>query len=237
MVHDSSSEQPGRRARERARRLDEIMTEAMAMLRSDGLDALTTHRLAERLELAVGALYRYFPSKAHLLAALEGLAIDALRAHLRSNVAAPETATSADDVLSRLVALAHAYRSFARKHPSEFALITQLLSDPRTLVPGAGGGTLVDAAFALLGDVAAYFARAHALGALTPCDAMVCAVLYTSALRSVIELNKLKEHTDAVDVDTWVDGMARTLLAGWGAHGAALDRAFAQDPTSREHRR
>lgn len=51
-------------------RRDEVLDAALALLDEVGLDALTTRRLAERLGVQPGALYRHFPSKAALLDAM-----------------------------------------------------------------------------------------------------------------------------------------------------------------------
>ncbi|WP_030446612.1 TetR family transcriptional regulator [Actinocatenispora sera] len=51
-------------------RRDEVLHAALDLLDEVGLDALTTRRLAERLGVQPGALYRHFPSKRALLTAM-----------------------------------------------------------------------------------------------------------------------------------------------------------------------
>lgn len=51
-------------------RRDEVLDAALELLDEVGLEALTTRRLAERLGVQPGALYRHFPSKAALLDAM-----------------------------------------------------------------------------------------------------------------------------------------------------------------------
>jgi AcrR family transcriptional regulator len=70
MVH-SATRLPGRRERKRQARIDGILSTAMGLVMQEGLEACTIHRLAKELDLAVGALYRYFPSKGAIIAALE----------------------------------------------------------------------------------------------------------------------------------------------------------------------
>jgi AcrR family transcriptional regulator len=53
-------------------RRDEVLHTALELLDEVGLDALTTRRLAERLGVQPGALYRHFPSKRALLTAMVG---------------------------------------------------------------------------------------------------------------------------------------------------------------------
>ena len=51
-------------------RRDEVLTAAIELLDEVGLDAITTRRLAERLGVQPGALYRHFGSKRELLDAM-----------------------------------------------------------------------------------------------------------------------------------------------------------------------
>ncbi|MBA8931442.1 TetR/AcrR family tetracycline transcriptional repressor [Kutzneria viridogrisea] len=67
-------------------RRDEVLQAALDLLDEVGLDALTTRRLAERLGVRPGALYRHFDSKRALL--------EAMVQHLLTS--APETQVAGD---------------------------------------------------------------------------------------------------------------------------------------------
>ena len=60
-------------------RRDEVLLAALDLLDEVGLDALTTRRLAAKVGIQAGSLYRHFPSKAALL--------DAMAGHLLSGIA------------------------------------------------------------------------------------------------------------------------------------------------------
>jgi AcrR family transcriptional regulator len=229
VVHEEVDiESGGRRARTRARRLDEITAAALDIVRDEGIEALTTHALARRLDVAVGALYRYFPSKAALLAALERRALGQLGAHLQRSLDEADGAFRARGAsLARVVLAGRAYARFVREQPTEAGFIGQMLTDPRTLVPGADGGALVTATMALLHTVAALFSAASDEGALAPGDALERAVLYWSGLRGVLELSKLRAHAPGLDAAALADAMTRALLVGFGAEADAVTRAFA----------
>lgn len=227
MIHESS-ETGGRRARARAQRLDEILEAAWAIVRAEGLGALTTHALAARLDLAVGALYRYFPSKAALVAALERQALAGLGAAVAAALSRAEGAFRGPGApLARLCLVALAYGRFARERPTEFALLGQLMADPRVLVPGDDGAALTAAALEVLGAVAARFAEAADAGALAPGDALERATLYWAGLRGALELHKLRAHAPDVHAPALAEAMARALLAGFGAAPDAVSRAWA----------
>ncbi len=228
VVHESTEVPVGRRARARLQRSDEIVTAAMALVRAEGLEGLTTHGLAARLDVAVGALYRYFPSKHHLLAELQRRALGALGAHLAAELAATEGSfRGRHPSLPRLVVVGRAWGRFARQRATEFALLGQMLSDPRTLVPGDEGAALVGPTLAVVAQVAALFEDAAAEGAMPPGDATERAMLYASGLRATLELAKLRAHVPDFDAHGLADAMARALLQGFGASPEAVGRAVA----------
>lgn len=227
VIHEAQTA-AGPRERARARRVEEILDAAWALVRAEGLDGLTTHALAARLGLAVGALYRYFASKAALVAALERQALRRLGGALAAAQGRAEGAFRGPGApLARLCLLALSYGRFARERPTEFALLGQLLADPRVLVPGEEGAALAATALEVLGAVARRFAEAAEAGALAPGDARERATLYWAGLRGALELQKLRAHAPEVHAPTLADAMARSLLVGFGAPPDAVTRAFA----------
>ena len=113
-----------RRQRDRAHRRQAIITAARQMAEAEGWDAVTTRRLADRIEYSQPVLYSHFPGKGGIIdaVAVEGFA--ELRLILRN---AREAAGSPEDALGKL---AGAYAGFAREHPAlydaMFTLSTQL---------------------------------------------------------------------------------------------------------------
>lgn len=59
----------GLRSRASARRREAIMDAALTVAATGGYDAVHMRTVAERVGIAVGTLYRYFPAKTHLLVA------------------------------------------------------------------------------------------------------------------------------------------------------------------------
>lgn len=101
-----------RKERERANRHQLIVSAARELAESDGWDAVTTRRLAERIEYSQPVLYSHFRGKKEILGAvaLEGFAelTTALRA------AAPKGPADRATV----AALARAYTDFATDNPA-----------------------------------------------------------------------------------------------------------------------
>src|SRR5690606_4868424 len=109
-----------RKERERAQRERLIVATARELAEQQGWDAVTTRRLAERIEYSQPVLYSHFRGKRELIGAvaLEGAA---------ELAAAARTATSgAHGPRARVTALARAYLDFAERNPAVYDAIFQL---------------------------------------------------------------------------------------------------------------
>ncbi|MFB8236927.1 TetR/AcrR family transcriptional regulator [Kitasatospora purpeofusca] len=109
-----------RKQRERADRARLIVATARELAEQQGWDAVTTRRLAERIEYSQPVLYSHFRGKREIIGAvaLEGAA--EMAAALRAATAA------ADGPRARVVALARAYLEFAEHNPAVYDAMFQL---------------------------------------------------------------------------------------------------------------
>lgn len=82
-------------AAQRARR-ERILAATLALASRGGYEAVQMREVAERSEVALGTLYRYFPSKIHLLVSAMGAEVDRLSARLQRQ--APQGDTRAERV-------------------------------------------------------------------------------------------------------------------------------------------
>src|SRR3954465_6739269 len=69
-------------ASQQARR-ERILDAAMELAAEGGYDAVQMREVAERADVALGTLYRYFPSKVHLLVAAMGRTFQSLQDSVR----------------------------------------------------------------------------------------------------------------------------------------------------------
>ncbi|MFE7054559.1 TetR/AcrR family transcriptional regulator [Streptomyces californicus] len=115
-----------RKERERAARERLIVATARELAEEQGWDAVTTRRLAERIEYSQPVLYSHFRGKREIIGAvaLEGAA--ELAAAVRAATSAAPTAPTADGPRGRVAALAHAYLDFAARHPAVYDALFQL---------------------------------------------------------------------------------------------------------------
>jgi AcrR family transcriptional regulator len=113
-----------RRERDRAHRRQAIITAARQMAEAEGWDAVTTRRLADRIEYSQPVLYSHFAGKGDIVEAVAVEGFAELRLILRN---AREAAGSPEAALREL---AGAYVGFALEHPAlydaMFTLNTEL---------------------------------------------------------------------------------------------------------------
>lgn len=104
-----------RRTRERAQRRATILDAARALAESHGWDAVTTRRLAERIEYSQPVLYSHFASKSDIVDAVAREGFADLAADLRARV------DTAPDRRAALAGAAEGYLAFARDRPAVYA--------------------------------------------------------------------------------------------------------------------
>ncbi|MFI7890476.1 TetR/AcrR family transcriptional regulator [Streptomyces sp. CACIS-1.16CA] len=109
-----------RKERERANRERLIVATARELAEQQGWDAVTTRRLAERIEYSQPVLYSHFRGKREIIGAVALEGATEMAAALRA-------ATSAvDGHRARVAALAHAYLEFAEQNPAVYDALFQL---------------------------------------------------------------------------------------------------------------
>jgi len=178
---------------------DTILEVALAVLEREGSQALSMRALAAELNVAPNALYRYFPGKAELVAALAEAGSQILLDALRS-------ASEGQPPLLAMRTLAHAYLDFARSRP---ALYQVKMTEVRC---GENPPPSHDSIWAFVLELAASLPLAH-----DPRD--VGTALWAS-LHGLVELDRLKlldgrdpAHTLEVMLDLSIAGLAAGMAA------------------------
>lgn len=199
----------------------------------EGIDAVTVHGLAKRLDCAPGALYRYFPSKEALIAELQVQVVEAAGRWVRRTVNLCDTAlegvgaSAPSAALFRLLALARLYRELADEMPSQFRLMTMMITDPRELLGHESAQRAVLAATPLASIVRGVFVNATDAGALHVGDATDRALVFWSGLHGVMQMQMLRRlRHGLVDVDRLTEQFCDVTLRGWGAPTEALVEAL-----------
>jgi AcrR family transcriptional regulator len=224
----------GRRQLRRASRERELLDATLTLLAEDGAGSFTLQRLADRVDAAVGAIYRYFPSKEALLAALQAQVLGDLHRQLLAGLeaastdpAAPRTGPSC--FLRPLLWAARWYADLPAREPQRFHLLATAVGDPRPLVPLEQAALVLGAATPLFAQLEQRLAAATDAGALADGDHRQRAVMLWAALQGVVQLGKLTRVPHALDGALAPAQLAaqltHDLLRGWGASAAALTAA------------
>lgn len=174
-----------RRERARAATIDEIKHTALDLMRSSGSLEIRFTDIARVMELTPPALYRYFADRDALLNVLIADAYVALgRAVAVARDAVPE-----EDVWSRYMAIAQAYRKWAREEPQLFSLI---LGMPVPGYKAPEDGPTTEAAQGAMAELGRVFFDAQRLGVLG--EPMV------STVQPDIADHKAEKHHEEHDV-------------------------------------
>lgn len=235
MIQFPSRQPSERRRRRRRARRNEIVDTAMLLVQEHGIESLTLHAVAERLDLAVGTLYRYVRNKNELISALQREVLDVLDANtgrcrqrcavaLRDPEADPEQRRIR--ALLPIVAIGELYRRFSQEAPALFSLLAVSVGDPRQLLPDRQAAQAIATARPQLAALAADLDAAAATGALHSGPAAVRAMAFWGALHGVLQLRKMTRFAgDMFPVDAIAGEVTATLLRGWGADGQLVDAA------------
>ncbi|WP_033215545.1 TetR/AcrR family transcriptional regulator [Kitasatospora phosalacinea] len=109
-----------RKERERASREHLIVATARELAEQQGWDAVTTRRLAERIEYSQPVLYSHFRGKREIIGAV------ALQGATEMAAAVRAATSAAHGPRARVAALARAYLDFAERNPAVYDAIFQL---------------------------------------------------------------------------------------------------------------
>ncbi|MGY0535967.1 TetR/AcrR family transcriptional regulator [Nocardioides sp. YJ-D4] len=109
-----------RKQRERADRERLIVATARELAEQQGWDAVTTRRLAERIEYSQPVLYSHFRGKREIIGAV------ALEGASEMAVAMRSATAAASAPRERVAALARAYLDFAERNPAVYDALFQL---------------------------------------------------------------------------------------------------------------
>jgi AcrR family transcriptional regulator len=219
--------------RKREARMRGFLRTAMRIIAERGIDGLTLQEVTSAHDISVGAIYRYFPSKDALIAELQRRIVRALSDAIvvcRDGADAWAASAGLDSRTRALLRIAVAgpfYANYARDYPSEFGLIAKSLGDQHYLIEDSDARRIFTVSAADFRDLAAPIAEAAEAGFLAPGNAVERALILWAGLHGLAQLRKLNRLTpDLFRVETLIRHLVETLLAGWGADGAAAAEAY-----------
>lgn len=205
-----------RRIEQRERKHRAILDAALELVEQEGLDGMTMPGLAKALGVAVGGLYRTFPSKERILVELQARAVDRLwrrLGHRWRRIREPP-ADDATRALAVLVVSLEGTLALETQDPVHHGLLARLWERPPAESDAAW---LVDRAQPFAEAMLTRFASAVAAEAIEPVDALPTLAWWGASLFASQALPNAVRAPPGAVVDA--------LLRGAGAQGFALAEA------------
>ncbi|MCC5951292.1 MAG: helix-turn-helix transcriptional regulator [Acidimicrobiia bacterium] len=223
-----------RRERSREKKRQRFLDAASAIVDREGLRGVTMAAVADELDCAVGTIYSYFSSKAALLTALQGQAVDLLAASFATARERWEDQLAGEELpdevrtLVEVLGFGSFWSAASVVFADEFELQRQLLSAKVTLVSAEEIAEVMPVARRLLDGPAGLVEAAVAAGALADGPAEARVLRWVCALNGVL----LVENLAPLDRHLFrASHLARCLtedlLVGWGAERRTVEVAAA----------
>lgn len=214
----SSADPSPRRARKFAAKREAVLDAAMGIVIADGLAGLTLHKVARRLDVAVGGLYRYFPSKEDLVAGLQVRAVARFAARLEAEVPAQAHASGPLVQLRHALAPFYFYARNAHEDPDEHRLMDVMLSSLDPSLSDDAAQEVENVLRPILARAQAGLDAAAEAGALAPGDGRVRTLLLWSGTHGLGHLrSRDRLETPAHRSGVLLDALFESLLIGFGA--------------------
>lgn len=216
--------------RKRAATRERILEAAFAILMADGSRGLTIPRLSNNLGYTVGALYRYFPSKDALIAAVQGRAVSRvaeLLEHTGTEVAQALAGRRIDEPVAGLVPImtfCEVYSRLPTLMPEVLTTITEALRTPQSLLGSEENDRVMVQLIPLLDRIGQWSAAAASAGAIRRGPKRERALVLWSTLHGAILVRNADLPSSWASTDGLAATAVRTTLMGWGAESARVAR-------------
>ncbi len=222
---------PGRVERKRRKRARTYVDAAKKIIADEGFEALTMARLAEALDTAVSAVYRYFPSKGALMTSIQLEAVEQLAVSLSAVTDRADQAFATlglddrDAAVARLVLFGRWLCAASLVYPEDIRLLQMIMSQRASVLDEGGGERVFPLAMALVGQAVSALEVASEAGVISDGDPVDRAVIWASGLGGVLQTDDLEHYAPELFGQTRLALRTnKDLLLGWGVDPDALIR-------------
>jgi AcrR family transcriptional regulator len=229
-IFEKSGEHSAAVSLNRSRKMREIMSVALKLACDGGMDNLTLHRLADRMDRSVAAVYRYFPSREAVISELQRviathIALITTDAQTRvEEWARAENKSESDIALAKILVATFAYNEFAKETPNELGLVTRYLTSPDHVLPERDAAHVFERTESSLDALADLITSAEQLGALSQGAARDRAIMLWAGLQGTINILKIVRRGGWSPHPDLTQQMVITTLVGCGADEATLNQ-------------
>lgn len=221
-----------KRERNRIQRTRVFLDTAIEIVTTEGFDALTMQRLADATESAIGAVYRYFPSKGALVAEVQREAVDRIATSytiIRDRSDREFLLQGLDErelALSRVVMFGRFFVALADTLPQELRLLQALMGEMRTIIPLEEGLRVLPSVMRLMLLAQQAIEEAEDVGVFSESAGLDRVVTFAASVNGVMRLSTLDRYdTDLFDGERLARVLALDLFRAWGADDEGLAMA------------
>ncbi len=226
MIHETD-----RRTRKRLEKTKLILSTAQTILLNEGLEAVTVHRIARELDLTVGALYRYFPSKQAMLTGLGEDIVQGFTSTLTelAQLYVSENPDAPHPEITEVFVVGYGFLDMAERSPARYRMVDLMLVDPRTMVQKEDRMTVLQTLFELLARVESRLEEAAQAKTISKGPFRERTIGLWSSLLGISSMQKMRRlYPEQVPADNLAAQTLYPLFLAWGCDPSALEKASEQ---------
>ena len=205
--------------RRRMNKFNNMLDHAMKLIIEHGFPSLKMRSLADSLDITPGALYRYFPSKGHIIGALGNRILTSYTTSLQQEVASSISSFSKYSAQERTIlsigTLAKKYFTMSVESSEQYRILSMIMTEEtRYMTDPEDYSTFMNGSLELLEYVALQYNIAAQQGAMTPGNGFDRALVLMTLLQGSLQLLKFGQEmpNKIVPSDIFSAGLSQHLL-------------------------
>lgn len=213
----------------RNKKFNELLDHAMKLIVQKGFSELKMRSLADSLDITPGALYRYFPSKAHIIGALGNRILKQYTISLQKAVESTHLSfqdySAKERSLFSIGELAKEYFTISTQSSEQYRILSMIMTDETRYMTNPDDYSLfMNGSIELLRYVASQYDVAAQQGSIKQGDAFERALILFTLLQGSLQLQKFgQERPNTINpISIFSSGLSNHLL-GLGAKKEHVD--------------
>lgn len=213
----------------RNKKFQQMLEHAMKLIVKDGFSSLTMRTLAHSLDITPGALYRYFPSKGHIIGALGNQILETYTQSIRKAKAVAEESytnrSPQEKSIFILCSIAKEYFSLSIQSAEKYRILQMIMTDKtRYMTNPEDYSKFMNGSMELLGYVAQQYDVAANVNAIHKGNGFERSLILFTLLQGSLQLIKFgQEMPQSINpMQIFTLGLSNHLL-GLGASKEQVD--------------
>ena len=213
----------------RNKKFQQMLEHAMKLIVKDGFSSLTMRTLAHSLDITPGALYRYFPSKGHIIGALGNQILETYTQSIQKAKAVAEKSyanhSPKEKSIFILCSIAKEYFTISIQSAEKYRILQMIMTDEtRYMTNPEDYSKFMNGSMELLGYVAQQYDVASNVNAIHKGNGFERALILFTLLQGSLQLIKFgQEMPQSINpMQIFALGLSNHLL-GLGASKEQVD--------------